>query len=475
MAEPRIAPPTVRQSLRTVIVAWFFGAAWLYLTTGAVFTRFAKQLHMPAFAFGVLAALPFAGALFQLPVSYFVTRYGHRKPLFITLGIIHRALWLPIALIPWILPAGWQWQGLLVLFCLSSISGQMVTPIWVSWIADLVPRRIRGRYFSRRSQIGQLTGTVVTLLMGFVLDHAEGLGLEVLLRVLCAAMGFGSIYGIIDFLFFLKVPDQQRVKPNPEANLVEMLRAPLLNPNFRRFLGYTMTLTFATGYVGQFTWLYFFDVAHMSNAQANAMLVLMPLVVLMVFGPIWGRVVDRFGRKSALLVAGVLVIPGALGWIFVTREHWVWGYLIAIVATAAWPGVEISNFNILLTMSEEAESQGKGSGYVVVNSAGTAVAGVLSGLFGGALAQTLGDWHKSVAGVPLTYHGVLFIISGVGRAAALFWLVRLEDKKVGAPRAALRYLGTNLYSNLQQAIFIPGRLLQQLSRWTFPIDKRRRH
>ena len=42
------------------MVAWIFGAAWLYLTTGAVFTRFAKLLNMPAFGYGVLAALPFA-------------------------------------------------------------------------------------------------------------------------------------------------------------------------------------------------------------------------------------------------------------------------------------------------------------------------------------------------------------------------------------------------------------------------------
>src|SRR5204862_5279439 len=121
--------------------------------------------------------------------------------------VIHRGLWLAVAAIPWVLPKGWQWQGLLAFFALTSMTGQMVTPIWVSWMADLVPSRIRGRYFSRRSQLGQFVGVIVTLLMGFALDRAEIRGSQMLLWVLCLAMGVGAIDGVLDFLFFFKVPD----------------------------------------------------------------------------------------------------------------------------------------------------------------------------------------------------------------------------------------------------------------------------
>lgn len=447
------------------MLAWVIGAAWLYLTTGAVFTRFAKLIHMPAFGYGILAALPFAGALLQLPVSYFITRYGHRKPLFIAFGLTHRLLWLPIAFIPWIMPAGWQWSGLIVLFGLSWVFGQMVTPIWVSWMADLVPSRIRGRYFSRRSQLGQLIGIIVTLLMGFALDRAEARSADWLLKIVCGAMGMGAIYGAIDFLFFRNVPDLQRVKPDPTTNLWQMLREPLRDRNFRRFLGFTTTLTFATGYIGQFAWLYLFDVARVSNTMANAMLVFMPLAILMWSGPVWGRVIDRFGRKPVLIIAGLLVIPGALGWLITDREHWVLGYLTIVLSNFVWPGIELSNFNILLGMSDRA----KGGAHVAINSTFTAIAGIASGLFGGAIAQWLGDWSATAGGIVLTYHGVLFIISSVLRGLAVLWLIRFEDAKAGTPHEALRYLGTNLYSNIQQTVFIPGRFLQQLNRWTYKI------
>ena len=455
------------------MVAWAFGAAWLYLTTGAVFTRFAKLMAMPKFGYGVLAAIPFAGALAQLPVSYLITRYGHRKGLFIGLGVVHRLMWLPIAAIPWILPTGWQWRGLIIFFGLTWIAGQMVTPIWVSWMADLVPSQIRGRYFSRRSQLGQLTGVIVTLLMGYALDYAASAGTQMLLVVVCLAMGVGALFGLVDFISFVEVPDEQRVKPNPDVNIWEMLREPLRDRNFLRFLGFTTTLTFAVGYVGQFAWLFIFDVARMSNTQANAMLVLGPLVVLMITGPMWGRLVDRFGCKPILIIAGLLVLPGSIGWIFVSREHWFWGYLGIIIATAAWSGIEISNFNIMLNLSDAADGRSSGTAYVVINSAATAVAGILSGLFGGAVAQALGDWRTMIFGCPLTYHGVLFIISGVLRLVAVGWLFGFTDTGAAPTRTALRYLGTNLYSNLQQAVFIPGRLLQQLSRWTYQVNRRR--
>jgi len=452
------------------MVAWIFGAAWLYLSTGAVFTRFNKLLNMPAFGYGLLAAVPFAGALMQIPVSYFITRYGHRKSIFITLGAVHRLMWLPIAAIPWLLPAGWQWQGLLVFFAVMWLAGQMTTPIWVSWMADLVPGRIRGRYFTRRGQLGQLIGVIVTLLAGYALDHAAP---PALLKVICLALGVSGLVGFVDFAFFVKVPDQQRVKPNPTVGIVEMLRVPLRDRNFLRFLGYTTTLTFAVGFVAQFAWLFIFDVARLSNTQANAMLVVMPLVIFMLSGPMWGRLLDRFGRKPVLIIAGLILAPGALGWIFISREHWVWGYLLVVISTAAWPGIEAGNFNILLNLSDTANSRTSGSVYVAINSTACAVAGVLSGLFGGAVAQALGDWRTTVFGYPLTYHGVLFIISSVIRLAALGWLIGFHDHRAATARTALRYLGTNLYSNLQQAVFIPGRALQQLSRWTYQSTRRR--
>lgn len=456
-------------------VAWVFGAVWMYTITGATLTQFAQLLGMSRFGFGVLAALPFAGCAFQLPVSYIIERYGHRKQIFISLGLIHRALWLVVAAIPWLLPETTRARGMIVVVALSWATGQMIGPAWVSWMADLVPEPIRGRYFSRRSQVGQAVGLVTTLAIGFVLDRAAAHGPEALLKAAAGGLAVAAVFGMVDFLFFLPVAETVRRMPNPDVKWRHLLLTPLRDSNFRCFLGFTALLTFSIGYINQFVWLYVLNVAGFSNTAANAMLVLVPLATFLVMYPVWGRLVDRLGRKPVLIIAMLLFVQGAGAWVFISREHWLAGFAAVTLGTLMWPGIDLANFNILLDLGSATEGQQERGAHIAINSAVIAIAGVASGVFGGVLAQLLKDWRGTFFGQPLTYHGVLFLIASGVRLLAALWLFRLREPGAYTTRAALRYLGTNLYSNLQQAMFIPGRLLWQLGRWTYKLGPRRRN
>lgn len=482
--------PTLRQSLRRVVIAWLFGSAWMYLVGGAAFTRYAKLIGVSEFGFGLLAAIPFIGPIAQLPASFLLERYGYRKETFLWTCTIHRFLWLVIAALPWLLPAAWQWPALVTLMLLSSVLANVATPAWMSWMADLIPSRIRGRYFSRRIQYGQAVGIVLSLLAGLALDWptvgpvvTDFLGISSLtwpvaeqarcLRNLISAMfALAGLLGMVDILIFIKVPDPQSRLRRPQLSLRELVAKPLANPNFRRFLGYSATMTFATGYIGQFVWLYLFDEVGMSNLRANTMLVTIPIVVMACTYPAWGRIVDRFGSKPTLLIAGLLVINGATAWMFVTRDHWVFGYACAMVATMAWPGLDLAAFNLLLRMTDTGDKRRASSAVIAINSFVVAIAGTLSGLFGGAVAEWFGkDWRITVLGWPLTYHGILFIVSAVLRAASLLWLLSLQETRGAAPRDALRYMVTTVYSNLEQATFFSMRMLSSVVRLTWRLPK----
>ena len=473
-AAPRRPPAhDVRHAMRHLTTAWMFGAAWLYITTGAALTKYARSLGLPDFWFGVLAAVPFAGALFQLPASFVLARYGHRKGLMLASGITHRLVWVLIAAIPWVLPGAWWWPGLLVLTMLSSVAGHVCSPAVLSWFADLIPDRIRGRYFSRRGQIGQGVALGVTLAAGYALDLAEPGGAETLRRCVSGAFALAGVLGVLDFLWLAPVPEVAH-QPDPEISLWELFREPLRDRSFRHFLGFTATLTFALGYIGQFIWLYLFDVVGMSNTQANLMLVAVPLLVLMGVTRPWGRVIDRFGCRPTLVIAGLGIVPGAAAWVFVTPEHWWLGYVAVLLAVAAWPGVDLANFNILLRMSESGDGERQGSAYVAVNSVVVAGAGVASGLFGGLVAKVLGGWRGMLLGWPLTYHGVLFLLSAALRLAALAWLVGLREPEARTTRDTVRYVVGTMFSNVQQAIFMPVRRLMRLGRLAYRLTRRRR-
>jgi MFS family permease len=441
----------------------------MYIITGAALTQFAKQLGMSKIGFGILAALPFAGCMFQLPVSYIIERYGHRKKLFIWLGIVHRALWLVVAAIPWLLPETARAYGMIVVVAFSWSVGQMIGPAWVSWMADLVPERIRGRYFSRRSQAGQIVGLATTLSIGVALDKAAAHGPDALLEAAACGLAVAAVFGIVDFLFFLPVAEPVRRVPDRNISWRHLLLPPLADKNFRTFLVYTALLTFSLGYINQFIWLYLLDVARVSNTTANAMLVLVPLAIFMVMYPVWGRLIDRLGRKPVLIVCTLLLVLGASSWIFVTRERWLMGYAMGMIATTMWPGVDLGNFNILLGLSTAQEDSQERGAHVAINSTVVALSGIASGVFGGVVAQTLENWHGSFLGQPLTFHGVLFLIASGVRLVAALWLFKLEDPGAHTTRSALRFMGASLYSNVQQAMFVPGRLLWQIGRWTYTV------
>ncbi len=313
-----------------------------------------------------------------------------------------------------------------------------------------------------------------TLLTGFVLDRATAAGAEALLPTITAALAVAAVAGMADFLFFLPVRAAVKHAPDESISVWELLRGPLTDGNFRRFLGFTATLTFGTGFLAQFYWLYAFEELRLDNVGANALLVVWPLVALAVATPFWGRVIDRVGRKPVLLVAGLVLVGGSWWWVFMTPASVGWWYAGVVLANLMWPGIELANFNVMLSLRESETSRAQASGYVAVGSMTVALAGALSGLFGGAVAQTWQTTRPEFFGIEWTYHRVLFGLSGIFRLLALGWLLGFRDAKAATTRAALRYMGTNVYSNVQQAFFLPVRLLSRLGTATYKVGKGRR-
>ena len=270
--------------------------------------------------------------------------------------------------------------------------------------------------------------------------------------------------------------------------LLRSLVGPLRDRSFRKYLGFTFFLILGTGFVGQYVWLYAFDVVKWSNQRANFLITVVPLLAGALTYPMWGRMCDRLGQKPVLLIAGSAAVFGPVGWLFIGPDGWVFGYVLVLVVTVMWPGVEIANFNILLGLAgkreeggEEEGEGGDGSGYVAVNSVVTAVAGVLSGLIGAGFAKWFYRFEWSLAGLAvlpgvgeqlvLTYHGLLFLFGVALRAAAVLWAVRIEEPTATGTRMALRHITTTLYSNVQQGLLLPTRVVGRVQRFAFRMGR----
>src|SRR5688500_721812 len=169
---------STRRAMSLVTLAWVFGSVWMTATSGAPLTQFARSLGASNFQFGLLAALPFVASLLSLPASVWIDRTGRRKGIFLWSLYAQRFLWFPIALLPlWIIhtrgasaaPAALV-LALWLIFIMHA-GNAIGSPAWVSWMADLVPDRLRGKYFSRRRQWGILSAIPAAWIAGWLLDQ----------------------------------------------------------------------------------------------------------------------------------------------------------------------------------------------------------------------------------------------------------------------------------------------------------------
>ena len=422
---------TARRSMELITLGWFFGSVWLTATTGSPTTVFLKELNATPFQFGIVAALPFVASLLSLPASLLIERTGERKKIFLYGLYLQRLLWFPIALLPLWLVSHYGSHGapgamriFLVLMFIMHAAGAAGGPAWVSWMADVVPDRLRGKYFSRRRQWGLASAIPAALLAGWMLDRCSAAGDAVTTLRLCAVLFMcAAVFGLADIHLFQYLPGPP-TPPRRGAGLLRALGGPLRDRQFLWFAAFVGTLTFAVGFMQQFITLYLLDENRVGLSSGTTQLVVLvvPMAAQFLALPVWGSAVDRMGKKPVLALAGLGLVPVGLGWCLLGPHNLWLAFVLAAAHMVLWCGIEIANFNLVLEMSgSDPAREGGGSAYVAVNTVIVNVAGCLGGLAAGLIAQRLQDWSWAplAAAKQLSYYDVLFVLSGVLRLAAV--------------------------------------------------------
>lgn len=466
----------LRRALSLITLSWVFGSVWMTATAGAPLALFATSLKASNFEFGLLAALPFIASLLSLPASLLTERTGARKKIFLYGLHVQRLMWFPIALVPlWIvsrygMDAVGTARGMFLILMFVMYASQAIgAPGWMSWMGDIVPERSRGKYFSRRRQWGILSAIPAAFLVGWWLDQHAGQGWQTLYWCAMIFMS-AAVFGVADIVMFHFVPEID-MKPRREGSLLEILRQPLRDPQFLWFGGFVATLTFAVSFMGHFVTLYLIEQLGVKNLETQLMLLVAPMLAQFLMLPVWGKAVDRMGKKPVLALAALGLAPVGLGWCAMEPGHLWLGYVLSAAGAALWAGVEIANFNLVLEMSSSTDSRSKKqspsrggrSSYVAVNSIIINIAGCVGGLSAGLIAQALRDWQWTppIAGFKtLTFYDVLFALSGVLRLlAVVVFLPFIHEPQARPTQEALRFMTANIYNNLFNVVVQPLRLV----------------
>jgi hypothetical protein len=149
-----------------------FSIGFFSITTSGFLAAFALALGANNFQIGILAAIPFAMQIVQLPSIWLVEHVRRRKLIGVTSWFLAQLLWIPMALIPLFIdvPGQGAITFLLLLMTIRGVMSAVCNTAWNGWIRDLVPQTILGRFFSGRLILATVFGMIFSLGAAFLID-----------------------------------------------------------------------------------------------------------------------------------------------------------------------------------------------------------------------------------------------------------------------------------------------------------------
>jgi MFS family permease len=364
------------------------------LTGGAFLVAFAMLLGASNTVIGLIASVGPLAQILQIPAIFLVEKARLRKVLVVSSSLLSRLFWLVIAGLPWLAPESARipiFMGALFLyFGLGAISGCAFN----SWMRDLIPEGIMGRYFAKRLAISIALGAGLSLLAGIGVDQYARLG-ESAIRAYAVLFVFGAASGLLGVYFLSRIPEP-RMTPVPARGLLQLLTEPFRDYNFRRLLLFLGSWNFAVNMAGPFFVVYMLRRLGMSMTWIIVLAVGSQFVNV-AFLRIWGRLADRFTNKSVLSVSGPLFILVIAIWPFTTLpDRWVLTIplllAIHVLSGMSTAGVTLATGNIALKLAP----RGKATAFLATNALVSGVAATIAPILGGIFADFFADRQLSL-------------------------------------------------------------------------------
>lgn len=378
-SEPaKLSPLEVKRALNRNIVAGSFGMLFATCLSLQFVTQFALQMGATEFQIGLLTSLPLLTYPFQLLGAYLVERIHRRKRFWFTLSLVYRLLWLPMTAIPFFIGhefESWQVHIFLALFLVANALASMSVPPWFSWMADIVPPEKAGRFWNRRAAV--LNAVMLSsLVFGRFVDMFEH-GSFVPFAIL---FGLGVLVGELDLLIHYKIPEPPMSEPPQRLNLFGMLREPVRNPQFRRFLLWNCSYSFAVTVISAYYMVFLLQHLHLSQFFIS-LLISISMVSRILISRYWGYIADRFGHAAVNTICDFCLIVYLFGFLFVTPSNYVWLLILLHAAGGIFGiGIETASTSLMLGL---APTQNKSIFIAVLSS----LVGVVA-----ALAPPVGGW-----------------------------------------------------------------------------------
>ncbi|HPT74923.1 MAG TPA: MFS transporter, partial [Methanomassiliicoccaceae archaeon] len=160
----------MQRGLRNVIGDGLATQVMTTLTTSVFLVAFALALGASDLVIGMLAAIPPLSGIMQIPTIYLVEKFRTRRSITMIASALSRAFLLVIAFIPLIVPFSTALPIVLAALVLNSLLANVGGCSFNSWMHDLVPQSVLGRFFSKKMLLSTAVAIPTALLAGYFVD-----------------------------------------------------------------------------------------------------------------------------------------------------------------------------------------------------------------------------------------------------------------------------------------------------------------
>jgi len=445
----------IRRSLRASTLDGVFATVFSTITGGVLLSNFLVELNATPLEIGLLASIPMVANLLQPLGAYWADRTHSRRTYGLWVYGLSRLLWIPLAIAILFFSTHPTQPQTMILFTLAvmlltHVLGAMGSASWLSWLAALVPRQLRGRYFGFRNSTASLTNLIAMPLLGALVTgwgggSIQGFGLLVLVGIGAGLLSLVCQSRMMDVnpqmpFHFTSPPTTARgpnrhplavleeaedIPPEPPASAHHTL---LKDGRFLVFLLYFGLWAFSINLCNPFFNLYLLDnlalnlnwVTFYNGLGAGANLLMFLL---------WGRLSDRIGNRPILILDGILVAIIPLLWLGSNTQPlclWLWFPLLHLLGGGTGAAIDLCMNNLQLAIAPIHHH----TKYFAITAALGGVCGALGATVGGWLAE-----FTSFGSIT-----TLFALSSMLRLAALLPLLWIHEPQSRSIRKTLQGL-----------------------------------
>ena len=420
----KIPKREIRTSLKALTTEGGFATVFASIIGGALLSNFLLDLGASTVEIGLLASIPQLTNLLQPLGAYLGDRTSSRNWYSLFIFGSSRLLWLLVVPGIWLVSSSRMAAHQLVVLTLAiiwvtNIMEALGRASFFSWMAVLVPERLRGRYFGFRNSVVTLTNLIAVPLLGLAVSKWPGGSLSGFGAVLVLGIVLGIISLVVHFWMtdvnpkLLQATDSDTDHLSPWETVFSFFQ----DANFLRFLIYAGFWSFAVNISAPFFNLYLLGYLNLDVSVVtlyNSLGAGANLLMLM----FWGRLADRIGNRPVMITVGVLVALTPLLWLEAGTSQfflWVWFPFLHVVAGGTWAAIDLCSGNLMMSVTPLRNQ----SIYFAIAAAVPGITGAIGITVGGYVASLTG-----FGGLPMA-----FALSAVLRLLALVPLVFVREQR----------------------------------------------